>query len=218
MIKLKDILFDLLLEDTGSSGKEFEKKFIQALQMVGLDFDVNRGSGALWDIRPKGDGWNRLIDERDVNIKVARTRWMFGSSELSNLLPWDDRIDVNNLEPYKDKIRKLFKKKGVQDNYFLKPKDDSIQDSITRSVDNKDVDSINKLLVRPNFFIEKLGNDYDIRINNREDYMTSIIIIKDGKVFMRSERPRSLGGSQGFVAFKTPTEKLSNKVRPIKTR
>lgn len=217
MIKMIDLL-NKLFEDTGSSGKEFEKKFIQALQMVGLDFDINKNSGALWDIHPKGDNWNRLIDEKDVNIKVARTKWMFGSSELSTIIPWDEPVNLDNMKFYTDEIKKFFKKKGVQNNYFLKPKDDSIQNSIIRAVDNNDVEMIEKLLVRPNFFIERLGNSYDIRINNKDNYITSIIIIKDGKVFARSERPRSLGGSKGFVAFKTPTEKLSNKSRPVKTK
>lgn len=215
MIKLIDIVRRILSEDTGASGKEFEAKFIEALELVGLEFDVNRSSGALWDIRPTGEGWNRLISEKDVNIKVARTKWMFGSAELSNMIPWDDASSIQNVELYKKRIRRLLKSKGVQDTLFLKPKSDAVQNKIMQAVAVKDVDTLNQILVRDNFLIEKLGNNYDIRILAKGNRITSIVFDKGGKVFMRSERPRQVGGSSGFVAFKSATPQISDKPRPV---
>lgn len=216
MIKMRDLLAEILNEDTGEAGKDFEKKFIEALKLTGLEFDVNRGSGALWDIRPKGDGWSRILTNQDVNIKVARTKWMFGSSELGKLLPWDD-IETNfDLEKSKKIIRVLLRKKGVQDNIFLKPKDDSIQDQIISSVNDKDINSLNKLLIRNNFYAEKLGTDYDIRILTKDNYITSIVIDKGGTPFIRAERPRQVGGSSGFVAFKAASPKLGVVTRKVK--
>lgn len=217
MISLRKIWNQIILEDTGEAGKSFEKKFIQAFELVGLDFEVNRASGALWDIRPKGDGWSRMLSNQDVNIKVARTLWMFGTSELGNILPWDNIQDNFDLEKSKKIIRDILKKKGVSSNVFLKPKDDSVQEAIIQAVDNEDVQALNKLLVKSNFYAEKLGNDYDIRILTKDNYITSIVIMKGGKPFIRSERPRKVGGSSGFVAFKAADASMGSSSKPVKS-
>lgn len=217
MNKLIKILNEILQEDTGATGKDFEKKFIQALELVGLDFEVNRSTGALWDIHPKGPGWNRLLTDEDVNIKIARTKWMFGFSEMSRMLPWDDIDNSFNPDLYKDKIRMFLKKKGVQDNFFLKPKDDAVQAAIIQAVDNQDVNALNKLLISSNFYAEKLGSNYDIRILTKDHYITSIILDKEGRPFIRSERPRNVSGSN-FVGFKALSPKLGTATRRLKTR
>ena len=71
-------------------------------------------------------------------------------------------------------------------------------------------------MIKSNFYAEKLGNDYEIVIKTKENYITSITLVRNGKPFARSERPRSLGGSQGFVAFKAPSDKLGDVPRKLK--
>ena len=85
MIKLMD-----LLEDTGQTGKAFEKTFNKALELVNMKFSTNAPTGALWDIKPSGTNWISVLKNKDVNIKVARTKWMWGTSKLSKVLPWAD--------------------------------------------------------------------------------------------------------------------------------
>lgn len=215
-MKLLEIFYRIL-EDTGATGKEFEAKFIEALQLVGLDYEENRASGALWDIQPKGEGWNKLIADKDVNIKVARTKWMFGSAELANIIPWDDASQMTNPDLYKKRIKRLLRSKGVQDTWFLKPKSDAVQSKIVQAVDNQDVETLKTLMVRNNFLMQRLGRNYDIRILKKrgENYITSIVFDKGGKVFMRSERPRQVGGSQSFIAFKAASPQISDKPRPV---
>ena len=64
--------------------------------------------------------------------------------------------------------------------------------------------------------VSTLALDYEIVIKTKENYITSITLVRNGKPFARSERPRSLGGSQGFVAFKAPSDKLGDVPRKLK--
>ena len=57
---------------------------------------------------------------------------------------------------------------------------------------------------KKNFYIEKLGSGWDVRVLTRDNRVSSIAIDSGGKVFMRSEKPRKLGGTQ-MVTFRTPT-------------
>lgn len=59
--------------DVGSKGKMFDSKFREALRLVGLDFEENTAVGSMWDIHPKGKGWNKLLDDKDVNVKIHNT-------------------------------------------------------------------------------------------------------------------------------------------------
>lgn len=209
VIRLLDILNEVI--DTGSIGKDFEKKFTEALRLVGLEFEENASTGEVWDIRPSGDGWVRLLDNNDINIKVANTKWMFGSSKFSSMLPWDD-IDQDDIEKGMRLIRRFINKKKINDVLYLKPKSIKIQNSIIAAVDNKNIEELEKILVNTNFYAEKLGRDYDVRILTKDNRVTSIVIDKNGKPFMRSERPRNINGTV-FVGFKKDNAQYKNTTR-----
>lgn len=211
MIKLLDILF----EDTGATGKQFEKIFKNSLMLVGLGFESNRGSGALWDIRPTTGDWTKLLNNAYVNIKISRTKWMWGSAELGRILPWDDKDENWNEDKYKNKVKRIINK-AVKDIIFLKPASNDIESSIIKFTAEKNVEELNKLFTKANFYAEKLGSSYDIRILSRGNRITSIVIDKGGKPFMRSERPRKMGGSANFVAFRSDTAKIGNTARKVK--
>lgn len=202
------------IEDSGLGGKQFERIFVKALRLIGMDFTENAASGPGWDIHTRGDKWLRLISDKDVNIKVAGTKWLFASSELAKVLPWDKLPDNYDSAKVEKKVRKVFAQKGVTQIYFLKPKSTDIQDRIVKATREKDVEELNKLVVKKNFKIEKLGRGYEVNVLDNGERITSVSIIKDGKVFMRSERPRQTGRS-ATVAFRSPTPSISKKQRAV---
>lgn len=60
-------------EDWGSSGKKFEKVFLKACKLVGLEFEENRYAGRLWDFHPKGSAWimdNNIEDKEQIEKKI----------------------------------------------------------------------------------------------------------------------------------------------------
>jgi hypothetical protein len=215
-MKFKQYLTEM--EDAGTGGKAFEKVFMGACDLIGLQYEKNGVNGRGWDIKPIGDGWTRIISSMDVNIKVANTKWLFSSTELTNIVPWDGIDDNYDEKSVINRIKDIFKRIGLPQTVFLKPKTDAIQDKITDAVKGKDIIELEKIFVSNNFYAEKLGRNYNIRISVHDDgKIGSIAIDKSGKVFMRSERPRKLGGSVS-VTFRTPTPKLNKTERPIKLR
>ena len=71
------------------------------------------------------------------------------------------------------------------------------------------------LLTKKNFYAEKLGRTYDVRILTNTERVTSIALDRKAKVFMRSEKPRKLGGSI-TVTFRSPSPKLGKKEKKVK--
>jgi len=203
-------------EDTGAPGKKFENVFSQALKMVGLKFLSNTATGPGWDIKPQGDGWDRLISDTNVNIKVAGTKWMFSASELYSMLPWDGFTGEFNKEKAAAKVKRFINKRGISDIVFLKPNNKEIEQKIIAAVVAKDIETLDKLLTKKNFYAEKLGRTFDVRILTNDERVTSIALDKNGKVFMRSEKPRNLGGTV-TVTFRTPTPKLGKVEKKVKT-
>jgi len=203
------------IEDSGLKGKEFEKTFVKALKLVGLEFEANVSTGPGWDIKPKSGNWNRILDDADVNIKVFGTKWMFSSKEIYDLLPWDGVSEDFNFDLYQKRIKRIFRKKGLNDIVFLKPKSKEIQEKIIEATKNKDVETLDDLMTIKNFYAEKLGNSFDVRILTRGNKITSIAIDKKNKVFMRSDPPRKIKGSI-TLAFKAPTPKLGKVNRKVK--
>ena len=203
-------------EDWGSAGRKFEDNFAAACKLVGLKFQKNSKTGRAWDLHPTGDGWERIVTDKDVNIKVAGTKWMFGSSELTKILPWDNKPEDFDAEKAAKRVKRIINKIGIADVVFLKPKSKDIQQKITDGVNNKDTEALEKLLVKKNFNAEKLGRGYSVRVLVSKERVTSIAIDKGGKVFMRSEKPRKIGNSI-TVAFRTPTAKLGKINRKVKS-
>lgn len=205
------------IEDPGLSGKKFERYFVKALRLIGLKFKENIATGPGWDIHPTGGDWSKLITNKKVNIKVYGTKWMLSSSELYKMLPWDKLPKDFDREKYVKKIKSVFSKKGVSQIYFLKAKNKNIQEKIIEGVKAKDVEKVKKLLVKKNFIYEKLGRSYDVKILDNGERVTSVAVLRKGKVFMRSEKPRKMGGVT-TVTFRMPTPKISKVIRKIVSR
>jgi hypothetical protein len=198
------------VDDWGSVGKKFEAKMVRALQLAGLDFEENRYAGSGWDIKPKGTGWVNKLSGKEVNIKQAKTKWMFGSSELYKMLPWDGFKGDFDVDKAAKKVKRFIKKKGLDKIVYLKPNSPEIQTKIKDIADNNDKEKEAKeVLNKKNFYIEKLSGAWSVRVLTRSDdngrgRVSSIAIDSGGKVFMRSEKPRTLGGTM-MVTFRTPT-------------
>lgn len=210
-------LAEKTVEDWGKNGKKFETKMVRALKVAGLDFEENRYAGSGWDIKPKGKGWTGKLSGKEVNIKQARTKWMFGSSELYKMLPWDGFKGEFDTDKAAKKVKRFLKKKGLDKVVYLKPNSPDIQSKIRDIAD--EISVINKdkkekeakdILSKNNFYIEKLDNSWSVRVLTQPKDATdggrvsSITIDSGGKVFMRSEKPRILGGTM-MVTFRTPT-------------
>jgi hypothetical protein len=208
--------------DAGKQGKKFERVLGDALKMVGLDFDENASTGAIWDIKPKGQGWDRLISNKEVNIKLSRAKWMVGFSELYKMLPWDE-LPKNwdkgkDNEKYAKKVKRFFNKKGLNATAFLKAIDGDIEKQIIDATKKQDVATLKKLFTKKNFQVQGLGRNYDVRVLDNGERVTSVAVDKGGKVFMRSEKPRAISGTT-MVTFRTPTPKLPGAaIRQIKER
>ena len=67
--------------------------------------------------------------------------------------------------------------------------------------------------MKKNFELLKLGRHFDIRISTRENKIGSIAILdSSGKVFIRSEKPRNIGGAD-LTAFRVPKNVKGNIVQ-----
>lgn len=202
--------------DTGKRGKSFEELFKRALDLLDLQYTPNTSSGALWDIRSLGENWKRIVDDTEINIKLSSTKWMFGSSKLYTMLPWDEELPEDfNKEKYEKKIKRFLNSINLPDVIFLKPVDKDIESKIIEAAKNEDIDELDKLFIKKNFRAEKLGKSYKVRLLTRDGRISSIAIDKSGKVFMRSEKPRKMGGSI-MVAFRSPSPKIGSKNRSVK--
>ena len=82
----------------------------------------------------------------------------------------------------------------------------------------EDVDELDALLRKENFAISQLGSDYGIRFVVSKNRIGSIAIDKDGRVFMRTERPRtfSKGKKHAITAFRTPNSKPRYTITNVK--
>jgi len=197
------------IEDWGKNGKKFETKMVKAIDAAGLDVETNRYAGRGWDIKPKGKDWTAKLSGKDVNIKQAKTKWMFGSTELAKMLPWDGFKGEFDVEAAEKKVKKFIQKMGLHKVVYLKPNTPEIQakindiandDKETKAKENK----AKEVLSKKNFYIEKLAPGWSVRVLTRDNRVSSIAIDSGGKVFMRSEKPRMMGGSM-TVAFRTPS-------------
>ena len=202
-------------EDFGATGRKFESAFIKALKMLQVEHEENRYAGAGWDIKSLGPDWVKLLLDKEINIKIFSAKWMFGSTDLATMLPWDKPDEKFDKDKMEMRVKRYLNKKGIADTVFLKPKTADIQSGILKAVKSKDVEALKELMVKSNFQFEKLGRTYNVRILQKADgTVSSIAVDKAGKVFMRGEKPRKMGGSM-LVAFKSPTNILSKGSKTI---
>lgn len=159
--------------DTGGSGKRFEGAFIKALSLLNMDFNINRATGSAWDIHPVGDGWHRLISDKDVNIKVYSARWLFSDRATYNAVRGavsryqSKEISKDEASSIAERaIRKTLSAKGLPKAIFLKPKDADIQQAIITAVDSKNRGRLEDLFSSKNFASKKLGPyTVDVKVN-----------------------------------------------------
>jgi len=204
--------------DFGKMGRKFESVFSEACKIVGLDFHRNGFKGRIWDIHPVGKGWEKILSDENVNIKTGGTKWMFSSSELYQMLPWEKKPKSFDEKKAATQVKRLLNKLGVAETVFLKPKNGKIQSQITEAVRDGNIKKLEELMVKKNFYAEKLGKGYGVRVLTNEERVTSIAIDKGGKVFMRSEKPRAIGAGKGTVTvtFRTPTKKIGQDEKRVK--
>jgi hypothetical protein len=220
MMRLSKYLIEMANDpdDWGKVGRDFERVFTRACELLGLRYEKNSFTGRIWDMKPVGPGWERILLDKDVNIKAGGTKWMFSSSEIYKELPWDDdKPEDFDTEVAAQKVKKILRKFGIDKTVFLKPANKDIQNDIYNAVKNEDIETLEDIFTSKNFYAEKLGTDYSVRVIANDTRVTSVAIDKGGKVFMRSEKPRKLGmGGTITVTFRTPTPKIGRVERKVK--
>ena len=160
------------VENFGTMGKNFEATLLKAFDLLGMPYETQRGaSGELWDMHPVGAGWHNLIKDRNVNIKIKSTRWLFSAADVYKAMKagahqvrsgtWTPAQAAARVERA---VRDVFRHKGVSSTAFMKPKSKSINDAITQAVAKKDTKKLADLLVARNFTSKRLGNNYSISI------------------------------------------------------
>ncbi len=140
---------------------------------------------------------------------------MFASKKLGEMLPWKGFKEFDDIKAA-SKVKRFLNKLGINQVIYLKPKDQESQNKLISAVSKSNTIELNNILTKNNFYAEKLGKNYQVRVLTKDDRVSSIVIDKGGHVFMRSERPREMGGSSGVVAFRTPSEKIGKIYRKIK--
>lgn len=159
--------------DTGARGKKFEYTFIAACDMLGLAYEESVGfSAAGWDIRPVGEGWHSIIKDRNTNIKVYSTRWLFSDRAVYDAVKAAAvMVKQGVLTPAQASgrveraVRKTLREKGLPSISFFKPKDKATQSAITAAVNAKDVEKLRKLMVSKNFATKRLGRVYKVKVD-----------------------------------------------------
>ena len=206
------------LLDLGAKGKAFERIFIKALGLVGLDFTEQNYAGKVFDIETKGSGWKKLFANKKINIKVHGAKWIASSVEITKMLPWDTKKLPADFDENKAaaKVKRFFNKNGWNQVIFLKPKNKAIQAEIISAAATEDIPRLKKVFKDNNFYSDQLTN-YSVRVLHDTERVTSVTADQAGKVFMRSEKPRILGAGAGSLttAFRTPSTKLDGTEKSI---
>lgn len=198
--------------DAGAAGKQFEEMFVHALKLLGLSFETNRATGALWDIRPTGEGWHKLVQNREVNLKVHSTRWLFSDGATYNAAVKAHRmVKRGTLTPEQadsrvsNQLRKSLNAKGAGSTAFMKPRSQGVQNGIVSAAHAGDKDKLRELLTAKNFSTKRLGRfsiTVDIDWNSDEWESTGYLRIdggSGGQSMGATGRARKIGGVWTFA-------------------
>ncbi len=204
--------------DVGETGKNFERILLSCFDLLDMNYIKNKGKGRFFDIMPIGDNWIDLLVNKSINIKVSKGKWLFGSSEMGNFIPWNNTINKKEKEKLERKIRKFIKTNKINEIYFLRPKNTEIEKKITAAKKEKNLKKLNDLFENKNFHFDKLGNKFKVEITIRENGKIGYISIKkNDNLFMHSEFPRKMGGTKKYVGFRTTPSSIKKlKNRKIK--
>lgn len=157
--------------DVGARGKEFEAALVKGLRILGLKFSVNRATGAVWDIRPEGAGWHRFVKDRNTNLKVHSTRWLFSdAATYKTAVKAQKMVAKGTLTPEEadtrvaNTLKRSMNKKGATTTAFMKPSTRAVQSGIVRAAKAKDKDALSDLLRAANFATKRLGRSFSVSV------------------------------------------------------
>lgn len=198
--------------DSGATGKAFEAAFLKGLDLLKWSYRENRATGALWDLLPQGKGWHKLIKDRDVNLKVYSTRWLFSDSQTYKAAERAARmVRSGKLTPeqaddrVRRKLRSMLAKKGAAKTAFLKPRDAEVQAGIVRAVRDRDLDTLRELL-QSRYWASKRFGRYKVEVEidwTDPEWADGARLRIDGgtkgKKMGATGRVRSLGGVLTFA-------------------
>ncbi len=117
-------------------GKLVERRFKQACQLLGLQFESN-GAKRAWDILPEGTGWNSELSGVKINIKQYSTNWMFGSREIGGAIPFDKEVPKKDVNKYATIIHDVVRVYDINNIIYLKPASAEIEKAIVRLANHK---------------------------------------------------------------------------------
>lgn len=160
------------IQDSGRGGRQWEASFIAALDLLGLRYASQSGaSSAVWDIHPEGEGWHVFIRDRNVNIKVYATPWLFSSKEVwravdafAPLVRAHPDARHEHLAKIERAVRSEIVRKGIPQTGFLKPVSPDVQHAIIDAVSRRDIEALRSLFVHRNFATKRLGPRFDVTV------------------------------------------------------
>jgi len=171
-------------KSSGSEGRVYDEAFTKALRILGLSFEENRKkppeddddtgewSGPVYDFKPTGTGWDRLIAGYAVNNKVhpARHAWTAGGAQLYRDIAgfvgavkngrWTQATAEKKIFAA---VKTLLRVTRAHQTVWLKPKSLKIQKAIIRATQanggrgNKG--KLRELMVKANFHSKRLGDN-----------------------------------------------------------
>lgn len=203
MARAQVILQGLWEASFGDRGTEVEKAFVVASNKVGLTAVTSPHSGKMWDFQAQSGPWNRYFFGKPVNIKNHKGKFLFWSTEVANMLPWDP----GNLPPDYDtdkaerEVYQYIQRSRLPEVVFLKPATVEVEDRIIKLADiGADISQVAELFKnKRNWLAHMLGPRFGIHINLNEKKrrVSSVVIVQpNGRVFGMSEKPR--GGKVQF--------------------
>ena len=184
--------------DTGTRGRRFERALFKAFDLLGMTYQTNTEvGGPLWDVRPTGSGWKRVLKDRNTNIKISGTKWAFSDSALASMLPWepgsmDPASGPEELRALEDRVKAHLDGRGLAQILWLRPTDQTIEAEIEQAAASRDVAKLDRLL-RGNNFLSTDFRGYKVRVTRHsqdKSRVGSVALILGGKVAIRSEAPR----------------------------
>jgi len=127
-----------------AEGEQFETYLLKAFKYIGLDFVQPPQKNAFWDFRPKGPGWEKILKDMNVDIKIENAETMFSlyDPELTKHPIWGRTADTEFSKSFMQRIARQLKSMldsdikvyGINKIVYLKPKDNQFRMEVMQLV------------------------------------------------------------------------------------
>lgn len=181
-----------MAKHSGKQGIIFEQAFKRACSLIKLDFSVDTVSvNCMWDIEPISENWNKLLQNKKVNIKQYGTRWLFSLSanKLDKVL-WGKEATEKERLVFLNIVKTVIKKR-LNNIIWLSPKTEDVQKQIITNQNKKNKKALVEIFSNDNYEMvtsDNINIDFQKVKEGQPFIPNSIVLKKGGKVIARGER------------------------------